>query len=519
MPKSVRGHGACQQIIHRRPDLTLLPVLKCWPADGGRFITLPTVHTIHPETGARNIGMYRIQILDRQTAAMHWHLHKTGAQHLRAYRRMHRLMPVAVAIGGRPASIYAATAPLPEGIDEHILAGYLSRRPIRLVRCLTQNIEVPDDADIILEGYIDPDEPLIDEGPFGDHTGFYSLIDRYPRLHITCITHRRHAVYPATVVGIPPQEDAWIEKASERIFLMPLRLTMLPEIIDMRMPASGVAHNLTLVHIRKNFAGHAQKTIHTLWGAGQMMFNKILIVTDFALNDTRDVLRRILSRIDIHSSLVISRGPLDVLDHSSPTPAFGSKLGIDATHALSGERRASAITGNMPCASVDTAQPFAVTPDAAAYPGVTSWNLSLPAEGIPVIILGIGEPNAAMSARLAEQVMNDESLRTVKVFIFMDDTANIYNLDTVCWLACANIDPERDLRIAPAPRQQMVVDACMKRPQTYDFPRDWPNVVTSDETTIVAVNRLWSRLSIGALLPSPSAGYLSMKFGNGAVAE
>jgi 4-hydroxy-3-polyprenylbenzoate decarboxylase len=231
MPKTINGKGKCQKVINLNPDLTILPVLTCWPLDGGPFITLPSVHTKDPETGSRNVGMYRMQVFDKQTTGMHWHMHKTGAKHYRLYKEKGiRKMPVAVSLGGDPVYTYSATAPLPDSVDEYLLAGFLRKKKVELVKCISQDIEVPADAEIVIEGYVDTLEDYILEGPFGDHTGFYSLADFYPKFHVTCITHRKNAVYPTTIVGIPPQEDAWIGKATERIFLAPIQLTMLPEL-------------------------------------------------------------------------------------------------------------------------------------------------------------------------------------------------------------------------------------------------------------------------------------------------
>ena len=492
MPQTVKGRGVCQEIIHRNPDLGILPILQCWPADGGRFVTLPMVHTKDPHTGIRNTGMYRMQAIDAQTTGMHWHRHKTGARHYREYKALGKRMPVAVALGGDPAYIYSATAPLPDNMDEYILAGFLRKRKVRMVRCITQDMEVPEDVDIVIEGYVDPAEDLFWEGPFGDHTGFYSLADWYPRFHVTCITHRKNAVYPATVVGIPPQEDAWIGKASERIFLTPIKLTMLPEIRDMNMPAPGVAHNLALIQIDKNYPGQGMKTIHSLWGAGQMMFNKIMVVTDLPVNDLPELFRQTLNRIDFHTDLVFGKGPLDVLDHSSPRFAFGSKLGIDATQKFQEEK-----------------SPF--------HEGETFLPLVEGMGGFPISILPVHEPDAKKIAALGTQLLADDKLSSVKIFILVDDTVDTNDLYTICWLACANIDPERDIRLAKPPRQQIVVDACMKYPQKYDFPREWPNVVTSSESTILDVNQKWEQLRLGNLISSPSSKFLKMKKGDGAV--
>jgi len=255
MPTSIGGKGKCQEVIMKNPDLNKLPILKCWPADGGKFITFPMVHTIDPVTGIRNVGMYRMQVFEPGLTGMHWHRHKTGARHFEEYKKLGKKMPIAVAIGGDPVYTYAATAPMPDNFDEYMLAGFLRKKKVELVKCLTQDIEVPADADFVIEGYVDPEEDFIWEGPFGDHTGFYSLADWFPKFHISCITHRKDAIYPTTIVGIPPQEDAYIAKATERIFLAPIKLTMLPELIDMDIPVAGVAHNLTIVKIEKSFPG------------------------------------------------------------------------------------------------------------------------------------------------------------------------------------------------------------------------------------------------------------------------
>jgi 4-hydroxy-3-polyprenylbenzoate decarboxylase len=513
MPKTIKGRGACQEIVRHNPDLGILPILKCWPADGGRFVTLPMVHTRDPHTGIRNVGMYRMQAIDAATTGMHWHRHKTGARHYREYKALGKRMPVAVALGGDPAYIYSATAPLPDSVDEYILAGFLRRKKVRMVRCITQDMEVPEDADIVIEGYVDPAEDLFWEGPFGDHTGFYSLADWYPRFHVTCITHCKDAVYPATIVGIPPQEDAWLEKASERIFLAPIKLAMLPEVKDMNMPVPGVAHNLTLVQIDKSYPGQGMKTIHSLWGAGQMMLNKILLVADSPVDDYRKLAQQTLAGIDFHTDLVFGRGPLDVLDHSSPRCAFGSKLGIDATRRYPEE--ADSPGGRTSSPKTGSRKPEIKN---QKYPAVSAWNLDLLEENIPIAILAVHDPGAGLTAALGSQLLADEELSLVKAFILLDDTVDIYDLNTVCWLACANIDPERDIRLATAPRQQIVADACMKYPQTYEFPREWPNVATASEATIHDVDQKWQQFGWENFVPSPSVKFLQMKKGDGAAA-
>ena len=329
LPREVKGRGVCQQVVLQgdAARLDLLPVLKCWPQDGGRFVTLPLVHTLDPDTGVRNVGMYRMQLFSPQTTGMHWHLHKTGERHYRTYQRLGKRMPVTVCLGGDPAYTYAATAPMPDNMDEYLLAGFLRERPVELVKCVTNDLRVPADCDIVIEGYVDPSEEKVIEGPFGDHTGFYSLEDYYPLFHVTAITHRRGAVYPATIVGVPPQEDAYIAKATEKIFLAPIRAAMLPEVRDLWMPEAGVAHNIAVVDIRTDYAGQALKAASSLWGAGQMMFNKFMVVTASG-RPVRDVaaLADLLRRIRIPDDLMFSRGPLDVLDHAAPETGLGGKL-------------------------------------------------------------------------------------------------------------------------------------------------------------------------------------------------
>ncbi len=331
-PKMV-NKGRCQEIVFRGDDVDLgrLPVLHCWPDDGGPFITLPLVFTKDPETGIRNVGMYRMQVFDKCTTGMHWHTHKGGAHHYCKAERMGKPLEVAVAIGADPATTYAATAPLPDNIDEIVFSGFLREEPVELVRCLTVDLEVPASSQIVLEGYVNPGERRT-EGPFGDHTGYYSLADEYPVFHVTCMTMRRDAVYPATIVGQPPQEDCYMAKATERLFLPMIKKT-LPELRDMNLPLEGVFHNLAFVSIDKRYPGHARKVINALWGLGQMMFCKIICVFDREVDvqDISQVLWRLGNNVDPRRDIVYTDGPVDALDHAAPLPHYGSKMGIDCT--------------------------------------------------------------------------------------------------------------------------------------------------------------------------------------------
>jgi 4-hydroxy-3-polyprenylbenzoate decarboxylase len=323
------GHAPCQELVETvNPSLATLPALRCWPGDGGRYITLPAVFTRDPVTGARNVGLYRLQIFDDRTLGMHWQLHKGGAEH--QHKATNR-MPVAIALGGDPALIYAASAPLPPGIDEVMFAGWLRGGGVELVPCRTIDLEVPAHAEIVLEGYVDPAERR-QEGPFGDHTGYYSLARDYPIFHLTALTRRARPIYPTTIVGRPPQEDYWLGKATERIFLPVMKL-MLPEIVDINMPAEGVFHNLVIVSIRKRYPGQARKVMTALWGMGLMMLAKTIVVVSEHVNvhDLSEVAWRATGNIDPKRDLMILEGPMDDLDHAAVRHRYGGKLGIDAT--------------------------------------------------------------------------------------------------------------------------------------------------------------------------------------------
>ena len=336
-PKSVTS-APCQEIVKiDNFSLNDLPIIKCWPRDGGRFITLPNVHTRDPESGARNVGCYRMQVFDERTTAMHWQVHKVGARHGKVYYERNERMPVAVTLGGDPALSFAATAPLPDGLDEILFAGFLRRKSIELVKCKTIDLEVPADVDFVLEGYVQPGE-MRPEGPFGDHTGYYTAVEDYPVFHLTAITHREDAVYPTTIVGIPPMEDFYIGDAVVRIFLPVFKMNF-PELVDMTLPAEGVFHNLVFVSIRKQYPYQAFKVMHGLWGMGQMMFSKYIIVVDedCDVHNTSEVLFRLCANTDPGRDTTVIRNPSDSLDHAPTEQNIGSHMGFDATRKLPGE--------------------------------------------------------------------------------------------------------------------------------------------------------------------------------------
>jgi len=333
-PPKVTSRPPCQDTVLKgaEVDLGRFPVPVCWPEDGGPYITLPGVITRDPATGVRNVGMYRVQVLARNELAMHWQRHKVGAAHWRVMAQGGETMPVAIALGGDPASIYAASAPLPPSIDEFLFAGFLRGEPVRLAKAVTSDLEVPAEAEIVIEGYVDPREELVLEGPFGDHTGFYSLADYYPKVHVTAVTFRKDPIWPHTIVGRPPMEDYWLGHATERIFLPLLKLTI-PEVTDLHMPAEGIFHNLVFVSIDKQYPGQAYKVMNGLWGQGLMSLAKVIVVFDKDVNvrDPKEAWWVALNHIDPERDVRFTMGPIDVLDHSSRGFTYGSKMGIDAT--------------------------------------------------------------------------------------------------------------------------------------------------------------------------------------------
>lgn len=485
-PKRVSGRGACQQIVRTGDDTDLgeLPILRCRELDGGRFVTLPMVHTVDPDTGAYNVGMYRMQILDRQTTGMHWHIHKTGARHYDAYRRRGERMPVSVAIGGDPVYAYCATAPLPDNIDEYLLAGFLRRQPVRLVKCLTNDLYVPEDCDFVIEGYVDPAEEKVLEGPFGDHTGFFSLADLYPRFHVTAITRRREAVWPATIVGIPPQEDAYIALATEKIFLAPIRLTLQPEIRDLTMPAAGTAHNIAIVSMQKRYDGQAAKVAQSLWGAGQMMFNKYMMLTS-AGADIRDneVLAALLRHSDIRRDIIRSEGILDILDHATATNGFGGKLAIDVS-GIDPQKEGRRCRISEPVLS----DGITGTPD----------DFSDIAEKWSAAML-FADEEADIDSFLAKQ-----DWEGVNFVILFDTKARGLEAGELLWIAAANTDPRRDAVLHGG---IMVFDARSKRPGTEGHPDRFPNVVVSSAAAVSKVDGRWDEYGLGEFIPSPSERY------------
>ena len=520
MPKSKSGRGECQEIVMKEPDITKLPVITCWPKDGGPFVTLPIIHTRDPHTKSRNVGMYRMQVFGPTLTAMHWHKHKVSAKHFNEYKKLGIKMPVAVALGGDPVYAYSATAPLPENVDEYMLAGFLRKKKVELVKCLTQpDVEVPADADIIIEGYVDPNDEMIWEGPFGDHTGYYSLPDWYPRFHITAITHKKNPVYPATIVGIPPQEDAWLGKATERIFLAPIKMTMVPEIIDMEMPVEGVFHNLVITKINKEYAGQGQKVMNAMWGAGQMMFNKILVLAgapdsskndDLKLSDYKSLTQVVFKNMNPATDIYFSQGPMDVLDHSCSKLGFGGKMCIDGTHKFEEEK------DDLPLSKA----PVSLEKEKIKqiFPEIESINDHLLSMDIPCLIVGVRKNRPAHVAALHNGLCDLQDIKGIKMILYVEHTVDATDLPLALWRFCNNVDPKRDsILVKRDSFACMGFDGTIKTKDFDNFQRDWPNIIVADDHTIDAIDKKWKELGIGEFIPSPSLKYKDQMYGEEAV--
>ena len=524
MPKVKSGRGECQEIVMNEPDITKIPVITCWPKDGGPFVTLPIIHTKDPTTNSRNVGMYRMQVFGPTLTGMHWHKHKVSAKHFNEYKKLNKKMPVAVALGGDPVYAYSATAPLPENVDEYMLAGFLRKKKVELVKCISQpEVEVPADADFIIEGYIDPGDELIWEGPFGDHTGYYSLPDWYPKFHITAITHKKNAVYPATIVGIPPQEDAWLGKATERIFLAPIKMTMVPEIIDMDMPVEGVFHNLVITKIKKEYAGQGQKVMNAMWGAGQMMFNKILVITDdgVKIQDYLQLAQYVFKNLNPATDIYFSTGPMDVLDHSCSKMGFGGKMCIDGTKKMEEEVEESY---EQRVVRYDFDELFLQN----RFAEIKAVNISLIKKAIPCLIISVEKNRIGHIKELHDEICALKEIEGVKMILYVEHTVDANDLPIALWRFCNNLDPKRDSHLYKRSTNNtqtvaynyyacMGFDGTRKTKELDNFQREWPNIIVADNNTINSVDNKWESLGIGAFIPSPSLKFKKQQYGEEAI--
>jgi len=487
-PKTVSAKQAsCQEVVMTGDavDLGRIPVLQCWPDDAGRFITYPIVINRSLDQSIRNVGLYRMQVYDKKTTAMHWHIHKDGAHFFHEYQKANQRMEVAVAIGADPASCYAASAPLPYGIDEFLLAGFIRKKPVPLVKCKTVDLEVPAHAEIVLEGYIDPTEMRL-EGPFGDHTGYYSQDGDYPVFHVTAITHRKDPVYLTTIVGIPPQEDFYLGKATERIFL-PLLRTQLPEIVDMNMPLEGVFHNCVIVSLEKRYPMQARRIMTTLWGMGQMSFVKTIIAVDANVdvqNET-EVLKLLLNEVDLEQDLFFSEGILDVLNHASDQALYGSKLGIDATRKIDGEPPRQKLS------SVSQPPDSEITKRIKEnFSGVQSSRVINISQQRPILLVALNKTEPGQGTEFIRSFFGDDALQSVGVLLVLEAHVDLDNTSQVLWKLFNNLDPKRDIQIAG---QRIGIDVTRKLPEE-GYQQDWPEEIVMSGEITQKVDKKWHSL-------------------------
>ena len=482
-PKLISGKAPCHEVVLTDDEIDLFkfPILKCWPLDGGRFITLPAVFTKSLKSGKRNVGMYRMQVYDKKTTGMHWHIHKDGASHYDEYKKAGKKMELAVVIGTDPVVTYSATAPLPYGVDELLFAGMIRKKGIELVKCKTINMEVPATAEIVLEGYVEPDE-LKEEGPFGDHTGYYSLKGDYPVFHITAITHRKNPIYFTTIVGKPPMEDCYMGKATERIFL-PMLKALNPEIVDIDLPWEGVFHNCVIVSMKKRYPMHARKLMTSLWGSGQMSFSKMLLTVDEAIDvhNYKEVVLNLLNNLDIERDIYISEGTLDVLDHSAPNYIYGSKVGIDATERIEGEtqRQEARRKGQW---SVNSEQLKEKIPD------ILDINIPLKDVKNRVIFISIKKDKPYHARIVAEKLFKlTNGVNSISIAVILDEDVNIKDISTVIWKLFNNVDPKRDFYFING---RLSIDATKKLKEE-GHPREWPPEIVMDEEIKKRIDKIF----------------------------
>ncbi len=487
-PKLVGANKApCQEVVHLGDDVDLsrIPILQCWPNDAGRFITFPMVINRDYSRKIRNVGLYRMQVFDDKTTAMHWHIHKDGAHFFHEYRRQNKIMEVAVAIGGDPAVCYSASAPLPYGIDEFLLAGFIRKTPVELVKCKTVELEVPASAEIVLEGFIDPAE-LRKEGPFGDHTGYYSQDGDYPVLHLTAITHRKDPIYLTTIVGKPPQEDFYLGNATERVF-MPLLKTQAPEIVDMHMPVEGVFHNCVIVSIDKRYPLQARRLMSAFWGLGQMSFVKTILVVDAAVDvkNVESVLRVLLDTVDMDRDLFFPDGVLDVLNHASDNFLYGSKLGIDATTKIEGEPGYGA--------TVETREP--PTPDIVdsvmkQFSEVRAARVLELQVKRPVLLVSREKTGPFQTVEFIREFFQQAEFDAVAILIVFEGHVDVQNYSEAMWKLFNNIDPRRDFHFHEG---RLGIDAGKKFPEE-GYKQEWPDEIEMSEEIKNAVDKKYGRL-------------------------
>lgn len=481
------AHPPCQEIVHLDDDIDLeaIPVLQCWPDDAGRFITFPIVINRSVDKKIRNVGLYRMQVYDRKTTAMHWHIHKDGAHFFHEFKKQGKRMEVAIALGADPASCYSASAPLPYGIDEFLLAGFIRKQSVPLVKCKTIDLEVPANAEIVLEGYIDPSELRL-EGPFGDHTGYYSQDGDYPVVHLTAITHRKDPVYLTTIVGKPPQEDFYLGRATERIFL-PLLKTQLPEIVDMDMPVEGVFHNCVIVSIDKRYPMQSRRLMSALWGLGQMSFVKTIVTVDAEVNvhDYEEVTKILLSTVDFETDLFFSEGVLDVLNHASDQMLYGSKLGIDLTTKIEGEPGYGKVDPPHAHPPVFPTQE-AVT---EAFPEVKA----IAEVQNSILLIALDKTASNQGEQFIDSFFDHPDFSTVEIVIVLEGHVDLTDISIVMWKFFNNIDPKRDFHFED---ERLGIDATQKFPEE-GYQQNWPEEIEMTSEIKTRVDKKWDNLFKG----------------------
>jgi 4-hydroxy-3-polyprenylbenzoate decarboxylase len=490
-PKMVSSRQAsCQEVVLTGDDVDLgkIPILQCWPNDAGRFITFPIVVNRTIDRKLRNVGLYRMQVYDKKTTGMHWHIHKDGAHFFHEFKKQGKIMECAVAIGADPAVCYSASAPLPFGIDEFLFAGFIRKSPVPLVKCKTIDLEIPATAEIVLEGFIDPSEMRL-EGPFGDHTGYYSQDGDYPVFNITAITHRKNPIYLTTIVGKPPQEDFYLGKATERIFL-PLMRTQLPEIVDMNMPAEGVFHNLVILSIDKRFPMQARRLMSALWGMGQMSFVKTIIVfdQDVDIQNTQKVIETLLNKIDFTHDLFFSEGILDVLNHASDKAIYGSKLGIDATTKIEGEDESKIKSENNTKIASPLSENFL-----KSFTELTSCKILEQNDLHQVAFATLDKKNPQQGSKIIEKFMDNKSFSAITIFVVLESHENVNDASTILWKILNNLDPKRDMYFFG---NRVGIDVTCKTGEP-DYTQYWPDEIEMSNNIKQIVDQKWTKMFDG----------------------
>ena len=482
------AHPPCQEVVHLNDDIDLgtIPILQCWPQDAGRFITFPIVINRSVDKKIRNVGLYRMQVYDKKTTGMHWHIHKDGAHFFHEYRKQNKVMEVAVALGADPASCYSASAPLPYGIDEFLLAGFIRKASVPLVKCKTVDLEVPANAEIVLEGYIDPAEMRL-EGPFGDHTGYYSQDGDYPIFHITAITHRKNPVYLTTIVGKPPQEDFYLGRATERIFL-PLLRTQLPEIVDMDMPVEGIFHNCVIVSLDKRYPMQSRRLMSALWGLGQMSFVKTIVTVDAEVNvhDYEEVAKLLLNKVDFATDLFFSEGVLDVLNHASDQRLHGSKLGIDLSTKIEGE---PGYKKEAPVSANSSELPSAEKVMAIFKEVQNCKVLELQAKR-SVLLVALNKTGPHQGKQFIQSFLDHAEFSAIEIIIVLEGHVDIENISTVMWKFFNNLDPKRDFYFDAG---RLGIDVTQKFPEE-GYQQSWPEEIEMTAEIKTQVDKKWNDL-------------------------